>query len=199
MEVDQQDDIQKIPGDIPPITEESTTSVPSKPVVEDKNRASLIRQLKTFISNPRSQKYCEHLAEVNLSSLSTEELKEMLEDIHNSMLSSSAYGIIETAVKAGIPAIEVYSASHQAFPLRLEGLSQALELSNPDSVVNNALFCLDVQLGAGMRLNPLQTLGAKIGLAVFACHSQNKLAQGVKADLNKKVDNKIIDEIDKLP
>ena len=57
--VDQQDVIEKIPIDIPPIIEEGvTTSVPSKPVVKDKNRASLMRQLKT--SPPFESKYKYH-------------------------------------------------------------------------------------------------------------------------------------------
>ena len=196
---DQQDVNEKISGGVPPGTEEITTSVPSKTGAIDKNRVSLMRQLKTIISDQRNQKFCQDLVDIDLSSKSTEELQELLEDIYHAGLSASTYGVIESAVKAGIPALEAYSVSNKSFPLRLRGYSQALELHNPDSTVNTALYFLDVQLGSSMRLTPLQTLGSKLLLAAFACHTQNKLTEGIEEDLNKKASTKLIDEIDKLP
>ena len=128
-------------------------------------------QLKTLIGDSRSEKHCQHLANKDLYSLS-------IEDIHNSMLSANTYSVIETAVKFGIPTIEAYSVSDPDFPLRLEGLSQVLELDKPNSTVNIALFLLDVQLNSGMKLTPIQTLCSKMLLAAFTCHNKNKMKQG---------------------
>lgn len=166
----------------------------------DIEKARLLRNLQKLISHPVLKKRLGAYLAIDFSSLTVEELKELKDEMEDTCMASQSMDLLTTAVHHGISSIETFTAANKSFPLRLEGLSSALKLANPESDVNIQLAVIGATVESGIKLSPLHRLAFTIGGVAMAVHNANKLIESkeVKQALDKPVPDSMLQQLNDL-
>lgn len=201
-----------------PILQSETLPVPiqnNQPVqqpvipesVDDKQsrveKARLIRNIKNLLSDPDINEQLSNYTDLDVTSYSIEELKELKEEMEDTILSESS--LFKITVQHTIKEFESLSNKYKAFPIKLQGLSDKLEIANPKSKINKQLSVISAGLDSGIRFSPWQRLIFNIGVVAREVHNENTckefttihntLDKPVPENIEKELEG-MIDDID---
>lgn len=183
-----------------PVNPNAESKIPDADGAEERmKRNKLIRHVKRLCNNPMFEKETIHLKEINLAEVSTPELQEMIYEIEDMVTAAEGLSVMNHVISKGFHVLEVQAAASRHFPLRIQGLSNALELNNPLSAYNRKLALIEASATSGYRISPAVSLGIQTCSAIAYLHFQNSAVEQHQDLLNSQATKSAQDAVNLLP